>query len=132
MVSLTMLSEIQFTLHGIYVNPSGLTGINLKLFRVFKDVQIIAFKNGYWPYLWINFIGNLLLFIPLGFLLPLLFKSCSFLKVFLYSFLFSCMIEIIQLMLPRGTDIDDVWLNSLGGIIGWILFKIFNSMKNKV
>lgn len=128
-ISLTMLSEIHISLQGISIHSSELTGINLKLFRIFKEIQIITFKNGYWPYFWINLIGNLILFIPFGFLLPVLFKRCSFFKVLFSSFIFSFLIEIIQLFLPRGTDVDDVWLNCLGGIIGWFLFQYTNKIK---
>lgn len=129
MISLTMLSEIHITEQGFMIGTSDLTGINCQLFRVFRDIQIITFKNGYWPYFWINLIGNLLLFIPFGFLLPMLWKSCSFLKVLFFSFIFSSLIEIIQLVLPRGTDIDDVWLNCLGAIIGWSLFQLIRKIK---
>lgn len=129
MISLTMLSEIHITEQGFMIGTSDLTGINLHLFRVFRDIQIITFKNGYWPYFWINLIGNLLLFIPFGFLLPMLWKSCSLLKVLFFSFIFSSLIEIIQLVLPRGTDIDDVWLNCSGAIIGWSLFQLIRKVK---
>ena len=131
MRTLTMLSEIRITQQGLSIGTSELAGINLKLFRVFNDVRIISFQNGYWPYFWINVIGNLVLFIPFGFFLPLLSNSFSFTRTIFYAFLFSTTIEITQLILPRGSDIDDVWLNCLGAIIGWLSYRFIYMRKQK-
>lgn len=70
----------------------------------------------------LNFFGNILMFMPLGFLLPIL--SRKFQKVG-YTLLFcagtSLLIEILQLFLTRGTDIDDLILNTLGGFAGFLV-----------
>lgn len=69
----------------------------------------------------LNFFGNILMFIPLGFLLPVL--SRRFQKVgnaVLVCAGTSLTIEILQLFLTRGTDIDDLILNTLGGLIGFL------------
>lgn len=80
-------------------------------------------------------IGNILMFIPLGFLLPLVFKSLSsFKKNFQVIFFFSLSIEFIQYFIGRSSDIDDLILNTLGGMVGYtiyfIVFKLF-SLKDK-
>ncbi|MCH1984082.1 VanZ family protein [Ruminococcus sp. OA3] len=69
----------------------------------------------------LNFFGNILMFIPLGFLLPML--SRKFQKVgnaVLFCAGTSLLIEVLQLFLTRGTDIDDLILNTLGGLIGFL------------
>ena len=78
-----------------------------------------------------NTIGNVLLFIPLGIILPLAFKYFdSFKKVILTSFLFSISIESIQFFSTyfgsfRSVDIDDIILNTLGGFFGYIFKRSF-------
>lgn len=74
-----------------------------------------------------NVIGNILLFIPLGFCIPLFFnKKNKIHKIVLYGFLASLTIELIQLFTPNNfTDIDDIIFNTFGTVIGFIIFNIF-------
>ncbi|MED4135709.1 VanZ family protein [Priestia megaterium] len=76
----------------------------------------------------VNNIGNVILFIPFGFMLPLRFKKVNRLsKSLLIGMFFSILIEIIQLTMPnRWTDVDDVILNTLGTGVGYSLFTILN------
>ncbi|MFS8601186.1 VanZ family protein [Priestia megaterium] len=76
----------------------------------------------------INNIGNIILFMPFGFFLPLVFNNLgSWKKVCLVGMLLSMTIECIQLFLPnRWTDIDDVILNTIGTGIGYCLFKLIS------
>ena len=71
-----------------------------------------------------NVVGNVLLFVPLGFLIPLLFKKKN--KIFniaLYGFYASLAIEFIQLFTPINlTDIDDIIFNTLGAVLGFFIF----------
>jgi glycopeptide antibiotics resistance protein len=79
--------------------------------------------------------GNLLniaLFLPLGFLLPLLWPSWNRpIGVLLFGFAFSLMIEASQLLNIRFTDIDDVLLNSLGALLGLLLFRVFAALSKR-
>ena len=74
-----------------------------------------------------NVIGNILLFIPFGFAIPLLFKNHNKLfKVTLYGFVASFSIELLQyLTCTNFTDIDDVIFNTLGALVGFLTFNIF-------
>ena len=76
-------------------------------------------------------IENIVNFIPLGFLLPLIYNKCrNFKSVIKYSFATSLLIESIQLIISfiiirapfRIFDINDLLLNTLGGILGYILY----------
>lgn len=80
-----------------------------------------------------NVIGNILLFIPFGFLIPLLFnKKNKFFIITLYGFLTSVLIEIIQLFTSfNTTDIDDIIFNTLGAVIGYFIFNIFYYLVKK-
>jgi glycopeptide antibiotics resistance protein len=74
-----------------------------------------------------NFFGNIGFFIPLGFFIPFLSKKiASAWKVILMGCGFSLFIEICQLFMPtRGSDIDDIILNTLGTALGYLLFWVF-------
>ena len=79
-----------------------------------------------WEPVILNIAGNVIAFIPFGYFLPRLFKyRIQFLKAVLVSFDLSLAIEIIQLLSRVGSfDVDDLILNTLGGIIGYILCAI--------
>ncbi len=76
----------------------------------------------------VNLVGNVVAFMPFGFFLPVIWpKSARFLFVAFGSFLFSLFVETVQLISKVGTfDVDDMFLNTLGGILGyflmWLLF----------
>lgn len=68
---------------------------------------------------------NVLLFVPLGVALPLLWNSSrNCLKTVGAGFLLSLFIEISQLFNIRATDIDDLIMNTLGTLIGYILYAL--------
>ena len=54
----------------------------------------------------------------------LLWKGESLKKAGLAGFFFSLTVEICQLPQARGTDIDDLWLNTLGAILGYGVFGL--------
>lgn len=76
-----------------------------------------------------NTLGNIVLFVPLGILLPLVsvrFRSLK--RVLLLALCMSLTIEAIQLVLrfvgnPRAVDIDDVLLNTLGACLGYVVYR---------
>lgn len=80
-----------------------------------------------------NVLGNFALFIPMGVLLPLLFKNISRKKTILICFGVSLFFEVIQYIVGLGaSDIDDLILNTLGGIMGaWIYFVFLKKFDNK-
>lgn len=76
------------------------------------------------PYAWINFVGNILLFVPLGFLLPCLARRVrSFLRILLTTAVLLLLLESLQLFTLLGSfDIDDIILNLLGVAFGYLIF----------
>lgn len=72
----------------------------------------------------VNIVGNVLVFIPFGWL-GLFFRKFNKLIPAAFSFLvIISLIETLQYFTGRGiADIDDVLLNSIGMLIGFILFK---------
>jgi len=88
-----------------------------------EEISLIPFQWGNGDI--IGLILNVIMFIPFGILLPLLWKKGAGLKETVFiSFLFSLLIEISQLFNFRATDIDDLLMNTLGGLIGYIIYRI--------
>ncbi len=72
-----------------------------------------------------NFWGNILFFIPLGTLMVFLSYSCRKLhRALLAGAGISFLIEVLQLFSNRSTDIDDIILNTLGALLGYVLGKV--------
>ena len=78
-----------------------------------------------------NVIGNMIMFIPYGFFTSYFLKLKKPLTIFLLTFLVSITIEFIQLRIGRVFDIDDILLNIVGGLLGFIIFYAINKIKDK-
>lgn len=79
----------------------------------------------------LNIVGNIVGFMPFGFFLPVVSRrSRHWYNTVLLSFLFSLSIETIQLVFKVGSfDVDDMLLNTLGGILGYILYRIVQRIR---
>lgn len=80
-----------------------------------------------------NFIGNIVIFIPMGFLITFLLKRNSFFKTMGLCLLIIILIEITQFIACLGVgDINDVIINMFGCLIGFFLFKITNLITKRI
>ena len=80
-----------------------------------------------------NFFGNILLFMPLGFLVPQVATVRTWLGVGLLAFFLSLFIETAQYTegrwgIYRTVDIDDIILNTLGAMFGYFLYRIWDAV----
>jgi glycopeptide antibiotics resistance protein len=92
----------------------------------FSTIRLFSSKRVSAEYSYKNIGGNIIGFVPLGILLPLLF---SFLRRFagltVTVFLVSLLFETTQLVAGIGVfDVDDLILNTAGGMLGYMLFAI--------
>lgn len=72
-----------------------------------------------------NLLGNIVVFIPFGLYVQALIKKSSLAKNVIVVAVSSIAVELIQLALAVGAlDIDDVILNTLGGLVGILLFRL--------
>ena len=72
-----------------------------------------------------NSFGNIILFVPIGFLHPAVTGWKKMWKTMVAGISFSLFIEIIQFITSRGCfDFDDVLLNCLGTVIGFGLYCV--------
>lgn len=79
-----------------------------------------------------NVIGNVLLFVPFGIFVTYYVKNDKVYQTLFLSILVSCSIEFAQSVIGRTADIDDVILNTIGGIIGYITFKFGGKLVDKL
>ncbi|WP_192604561.1 VanZ family protein [Bacillus sp. OAE603] len=79
-----------------------------------------------------NLVGNIIGFVPFGFILPILLKRFKNFKVIVIaSFSLSLTYEVIQLLFDIGSfDIDDLILNTFGGLLGYIPIKLIQLINN--
>jgi len=99
--------------------------VNLELFKEIK--RFWMYRSLLTPEAFItNLVGNVFAFCPFGFLLPVMTeKKRGFIKVVAGSFLFSLIIESCQYIFKVGVfDVDDLLLNTIGGLIGYMIYKI--------
>lgn len=75
---------------------------------------------------------NIALFVPLGFLLPFVWKSYENLpRTLLLGLGFSVLIELFQLFSFRATDVDDLILNALGTLMGFGVFCLLRKVSGR-
>lgn len=101
------------SMRGLFINPNQL---NLKPFSHHIDL--------------IGYIENVIMFMPLGFLIPFFINKKHILAevciIFSYGLIFSVLIELSQLLNIRATDVDDLIMNTLGATLGYFSYLIFN------
>ena len=72
-------------------------------------------------------ISNFIVFIPFGLLLGVNLKQTTFWQKLAFVFSFSLATEIVQYILAIGvTDVTDLIMNTLGGLLGLMLYNVSN------
>lgn len=81
----------------------------------------------------LNLLGNVAAFMPFGFFLPLLSeKERRLLMITLLTFELSLVVEVVQLFTGRGSfDVDDLLLNTIGGMLGYGCYHLFAAVRRK-
>ena len=106
---------------------------NLTLFQEIGRYYGVGIRTGLWWLFWWNVVGNVCVFVPFGAFLPALFAKCQkFFSVLLFTMELSLVVEIIQLVTKIGSfDVDDILLNTIGGILGCFVYKILAGRHRK-
>lgn len=94
-------------------------GINLVPFRTISSFAKRAFFRDFFM---VNIVGNIIMFVPWGFGLVLLWKKNRTVpRIFLWSAVLPLFIETCQLFVGRSVDVDDFILNFAGSAIGGLV-----------
>lgn len=128
LASQTIIPKFEFG-NGFSIIKNRIHSTNLVPFKVLFDTYNEVFVNSNINYFLINFIGNIVMFMPIGFFIPLLWNLENK-KIIIIGFCSSLFIETCQLFLARGTDIDDLILNTIGVYFGLLVYKFFIKKSN--
>lgn len=80
----------------------------------------------------VNLLGNIVVFMPFGILLPMVFPKLRRTPWMLLSgFLLTCFIETMQLFIGRSFDVDDLLFNVIGVMLGYFLYCLNSKMSKK-
>jgi glycopeptide antibiotics resistance protein len=115
------------------------------LFELVTTTDFTSYSNNFIPFKEImryeintplfirNIIGNIALFIPFSYIVTdvinVICKKTNFFISTIYVLLTSLSIEVIQYFIGRSFDIDDIMLNFVGGILGYIIYKLIHIRK---
>ena len=101
--------------------PGSRTGVSMTLLETWRGgAQSKAYV-----------IENLLMFVPLGFLLPACIRRTRhLLSIVPLSFMLSVLLEYVQYLTQRGhAQADDVLMNTLGSLCGFLIFVGLKQLK---
>ena len=98
-------------------------------FVPFKEIFRYSFGS---PKFVKNILGNILLFIPYGFISSYLLKNKKFSVISILTIIVSLTIETVQYYIGRVFDIDDIILNLIGGICGFLIYIGIDAIRNKI
>lgn len=138
LVYICIIVVVRFTFFPFFKVNGKIGYLTLDISKIFPPrVNIIPFVNLF-DYekkseAIINFIGNSTMFIPIGIILPSVYKSLNSHKKALFAgAFFSLVIEILQLpFFSRVTDIDDLILNFIGYLIGYLILTLTRKIRKR-
>ena len=107
--------------------------MNLIPFRTIRNYLRVIDMDEYRTVAIVNIFGNILMFVPLGYFLPRLWKGLQhWLRTWAMVLLIMLAVELAQLLTLRGKfDVDDLILNLLGAAVGYVIFRLFHPVQKK-
>lgn len=99
------------------------SGINIVPFT-----EILRYEVGSTQF-YLNVIGNILVFLPFGYFVSSYIKATRVSHILLVTLITSFTIEFVQHYIGRSFDIDDILLNVVGAIMGFLLYIGFTAIK---
>ena len=123
LLSITAFPKVVFN-DGIrlVVGPGSVNLIPFRTIVTYFDERFIIFA--------ILFAGNIVMFMPVGFFVPLIWKKGPLFTT-MCGLLFSLFIEISQQFVVRNTDIDDLILITFGVYLGYLLYAAAKHIINR-
>lgn len=116
----------------------------LMFFQIVTYQDVISYGNNFIPFkeltryqfgtklFFKNIIGNILLLVPYGFFASYYLRLEKKRSALILVFVVSISIEIVQLVIGRCFDVDDILLNMVGGMTGYFIYKILDMISNKM
>ena len=115
----------------------------LMFFQVVSYQDVLSYGNNFIPFkeltyklgsnlFYKNVVGNILLFMPYGFFTSYYLKLDKKRVAFFLILLMSCSIEVVQLIIGRCFDVDDILLNLIGGMFGYFIYRLLEIITDKM
>lgn len=98
-------------------------------FIPFQEILRYDFGSGLF---YKNIFGNMLLFLPYGIVIAKYVKLDKPSIAVIIAFITSLSIEVIQFLIGRVFDVDDIILNVVGCLIGFLAYRIFKNFNDKL
>lgn len=134
-----MAALLVLTFQGAYWNPQRMLQIATRRLRTGEGINLVPFRTirRYFgrdvDMFMVNIVGNIVMFVPWGFGLALLWKkNRKAWRIMLFSALLPVFIESVQLFILRSVDVDDLILNFLGGCLGGMLYAAIRKIWPKI
>lgn len=111
---------------------TGIIGGNFGTTSLLSDTAVLDFSL-FGEGLSMAIILNIILFMPFGFFIPLIFKQLKnkWFYGILFGFSFSLIIELLQTFTGRFVQVDDILMNTLGTFIGYALSLLLGKRKQQ-
>ncbi|MCI8575738.1 MAG: VanZ family protein [Bacilli bacterium] len=104
---------------------SGLSGTG---FNLIPFTEMFRYKVGS-SLFYSNVVGNILIFLPFGYFVSGYVKATKISHILFISAISSLTVELVQLQIGRSCDIDDIILNVVGAVAGFLLYIALNAIK---
>ncbi|MBQ3307999.1 MAG: VanZ family protein [Bacilli bacterium] len=82
-------------------------------------------------YFFKNVVGNMLMFLPFGFFISIYLDADDIKIPILLTIVASIAIEIVQMIIGRVFDVDDILLNLVGAILGFYIYRVIRIIGEK-
>ena len=79
-----------------------------------------------------NIVGNILLFLPYGYFVSHYLDNKKASLILFLTLIVSSTIELVQLKIGRTFDIDDIILNIVGGLIGYLIYLVIDGIRDRL
>lgn len=122
---------VSITIFPIIIDPELMPMNDRSIVLVPFSTILNLLKNATLSTIFLQIIGNIVMTIPYGVFIPFMVKKKKWYNYLVYTLIFPFAIELTQLIICvstnsfyRTVDIDDIILNSIGIIIGYVIYKI--------
>ena len=104
---------------------------NLVLFKEIRRFWNYRDQVGFFA-MFTNLFGNVIIFMPFGFFMPMASRYRSCFSAVFYSFGLSLCVETFQLLTKFGSfDVDDLLLNTVRGLVGYVIFAVCAAIRRR-
>ena len=104
---------------------------NLVLFKEIRRFWNYRDQVGFFA-MFTNLFGNVIIFMPFGFFMPMASRYRSCFSAVFYRFGLSLCVETFQLLTKVGSfDVDDLLLNTVGGLAGYVIFAVCAAIRRR-